>query len=123
MRIETDGRISFIKTIGITKNPSSVSYTLDQDIFARIVAKIFCVDLESGMMRSFILNAAIQRAGEDSRIAGYTEMSNDIGDVELEGASAKVEVDGATINIRVSGIENLTLTWATQFSIEILKQD
>lgn len=120
MNIEIDGKISFIRTIGAI-SPVVMSWTFDQNVFVRITAKIFCIEQSTGHMKSFILKSCTQRTDGGNRIAGTPEITDIIGDDELQDATAKIEVDGAAINIRVSGIENLTLDWAVQLEVEILK--
>lgn len=121
MYIETDGRNSFIETIGIITTPVAGSWTFNQDVYVRVEARMFCINKSSRHVKSVILKSVIQRGESDSRIVGIPLVADLIQDDELQDANAKIEVDGAAINIRVSGIENLTLTWAVQLEVEILR--
>ena len=121
MYIESDGKNSFITTIGSISTPVAASWTFNQNVFVRVTAKIFCVEQSSGNMKSFILKSSIQRNNGDNRIAGIPQIADIIGDDKLQDANAKIEVDGAAVNIRVNGIENLTLDWAVQLGVETLR--
>jgi hypothetical protein len=120
MNIETDGKNSFIRTIGAV-SPVGSSWTFDQNVSVRVTAKIMCKEQSNQYLRVFNLNGCIQRASGDNRIAGIPEITNVIGDDELQDATAKIEVDGNALNIRVTGVENLTLDWCIQLEVEILK--